>query len=682
MVTPSMDLALAVFLLCGLVFLSRQRSPIAAVDRDSYRYMAGGLSVLSLMSVIGLLASTGLFHSVPFLSDPFGLKLTLWTGVIAGSIFLVSGVSEYSSAARRLRLQDRADSGREDLIKRTAQLVGVESRLSTVLERTLDNMVELYDFTVGAAYRFQRNSGTWSLVRVTGTPALDQEQMRDVMIDTDVLCHPDSDNGQQLAAIAGLPEEFCREPIVLPLMVGTHLYALFVLGPGEEPLGDEAMMNLKLSADLITRKISLDRHRMATEIATRQNAFVEEMQYPLSSRTELRQGMIKLADELTTEFGGEHVSLATIGEGGNMNRYTIGGNGMYLKELGLDRLRLVSHLTSVIRHGKALLIDNVDTSDDEVEVVLIQADMKSLLAVPIIEGEEVQAVISVASHQIGYFTSVHQAMLESIRPRLMSLVIREKHELQLHRLEDRSRALSGLLSESTGEPTSTDKILTTAARLLTAHLGMAMIRISTLEADRTFLKSRVLQSGHELKPSTPANGHMVLSLMPQHQEVLKTGTARVIDLTRKSAMIEESEVCLAFAPEVRSILMLPITNKSGVVGVIALADRREPERLALDPSTMQLAEAAAAIVGLSLPMLPSVQPNRLPPSLAARSSGESGVMDRNARINLSLCGIFGSLEVLRNRATDPTSETVNRYLAIIDKSTCQLQECLTEEVGR
>ncbi len=681
MVTPSMELGLAVLLLCGLVFLSRQRNPIAAVDRDSYRYMAGGLSVLSLMTIFKILASTGVFNSVPFLSDPFGLKLTIWTGVIAGSIFLVSGVSEYSSAARRLRLQKETDQGRSELIKRTAQLVGVESRLATVLGRTLDGMIELFDLPVGAAYCYESSSGVWSLVGASGEMVPDQERLGEVVIDNMVLGNPDSDRRQLADAIRGIPEAFGPEPIVLPLMVGTELYALFVLGTGEEPVSDETMMNLKLSADIITLKIRLDRHRAANETATRSNNFVEEMQLSLSAQTDMRQGMIRLAKAITTEMQAEHVSLATIGEGGTINRYTVGGNGMYLKELGLDRLRLVSHLTSVIRDGQSLLIDSVDASDNDIGAALIQAGMKSLLAVPIVEGGDVHAVISVASRQAHHFTPAHQTVLEAIRPRVMSLAIREKHELELHRMEDRSRALSGLLSEATGEPLSTDKILATAARLLTAHLGMAMIRISTLEEDRTFLRSRVLLSGHELKPSTPVTGHMVLSLMPLHQEVLRTGTARIVDLTSQNAKIEESEVCLSLAPEVRTILMLPITNESGVVGVIALADRREPERLSFDASTMQLAEATAAIIGLSLPMLPNAQPNRLQPTLAARSSGETGVLDRNERINSSLCGIFGSVEILQKRVDDPGNDSMRRYLAIIDKSARQLQECLTQEVG-
>jgi GAF domain-containing protein len=674
-----MELALALFLLCGLVFLSRQRSQIIMVDKDSYRYMAGGVSILAVMTLVRILGSLGLFGSVPFLSDPFGLQLTVWTGVIAGSIFLVSGVSEYSAAARRNRLQDSSERGRVELIKRTAQLVGVESRLSTILERTLHGMVELYDLPAGAVYRYYRHSDTMSLLQVIGTSALDQKAMGAIAIDVEALGDPDSESGRCLAAVAGIPEEFGREPVVLPLKVGAHLYALFVLGSPEERLGDEAMMSLKLSSEIIVRKIRLDRHRMVAEIAARRNVLTDRLQHFLTSRTELRQGMIRVAEVITKELDSEYVSLATVDDGGSINRYTVGVNGMYLKELGLDRMRLVSHLSKVINDGQTVRVDDIDSSEDKVEVALVQAGMKSLLAVPIIEAGQVQAVITIASHQVAQFTEERQTLLESLRPILGALVVGERHELELHRLEDRSRALSGLLTEATSEPMSMGKVLTTAVHLLKAHLGMAMVRISTLEEDRTFLRSRMLQSGHQIHPSTPGDGHMVLSLMPQHEEVLRTGTTRVIDLADQNCVTEESEVCLAFAPEIRSILMLPIANKSGVIGVIALADRREPERLPLDPSTMQLAEAVAAIVGLCLPELPAVRDRRLLDSVAARASGETGMIDRNGRIESSLSGIFGSLEVLNNRGENAKPSTVNRYLAIIDKSARQLQDCLTQE---
>jgi len=673
------ELVLTILLLAALVALTRLRVRITGVSRESFSFIAIGMAILTIISIARTFSGLGAFGQTPFVSDPAAFKLLVWIGVITGSVFLVSGVSQYLRLLRKMDHRSRDQLGRVELIKKTEQLVGVESRLGPILSRTLANIVELYGLPGGAVYCHDLSERHATLVSLAGSAQRCSSDMDRVEIDVEAFGSADFEVRNAANAIVGVPEELGQPTLVLPVNVGGEMYGLFMLWIGTDVLCDDALMNLRICLEVIARKIELDRRGVASRAAASQDQWSDRILQAVDFRIDLRKNLIRLAGETYKRFDSAHLSLAVVDQGGIVNRYTVGDNGSYLRELGMNRYRMVSHVAGVIESRETLVLNKIRQENETVvEPAIIEAGMRSLMAFPIGLPGDVRGVLTMASRRKSAFDDKDRALLTAIEPTLRTLVDREQYENELQQNEGRAVALSGLLQEA-ADSHQLDRVLKVTGQLLAAHLGMSIVRISLVERDRAFLQSCALETSHNLTAGIPADGHMVLSLMPQHQQVIDTGQTKILDLTDDSNPMTEAEICQALAPGVRSALLVPITVRGNTVGVVAMADSRGVDRLALDAARTRLAETAATVIGLSIQVARARVQHPEQGATPRLSSGETGVLDRAGRIKSSLSGILGSIEVLQAQPEAASRAKIDRYLSIIDKSARQLDECLKGE---
>ncbi len=165
---PAVELIITLFFLFVTVLLSRSREQLRCVDPESYNYISGGVLTLTLVSLAQVYGKMGVFDTTPFLSDPLSFKVLSWIGVISGVIFVISGVSTWLPLSQQRRRATERRVERLDLIKRVEQLVGVETRVGATMSGALQYMVEIDEFSAGAAFLSADGRSPAELVAVFG----------------------------------------------------------------------------------------------------------------------------------------------------------------------------------------------------------------------------------------------------------------------------------------------------------------------------------------------------------------------------------------------------------------------------------------------------------------------------------------------------------------------------------
>ena len=64
------DMIFSLFFLLALILVARFKKQISSVDRSSYRYLSGGIVILTFMSLARVYSNQGVFKSIQFLSEP------------------------------------------------------------------------------------------------------------------------------------------------------------------------------------------------------------------------------------------------------------------------------------------------------------------------------------------------------------------------------------------------------------------------------------------------------------------------------------------------------------------------------------------------------------------------------------------------------------------------------------
>ena len=128
--------------LLALVAVLKLKRQVSAEGSSSYYQIISGLIILSVVSVAQTYYAQGLLASVPFLSEPVFNDLISWIATITGATFLVSGVTRWLPLSRAYRKYNRERVLKLEFVKKVEQLVGVETRLDEVLDKTLEHMLE------------------------------------------------------------------------------------------------------------------------------------------------------------------------------------------------------------------------------------------------------------------------------------------------------------------------------------------------------------------------------------------------------------------------------------------------------------------------------------------------------------------------------------------------------------
>ncbi len=662
------DWAMAVFLLLALILVRGFRTQIKTDNAESYDNVAGGLVILALTALARVYFMLGLFDGVPFLSEPVFFDLAYWICIITGATFVISGVANWLPLARYHRKFNQGKIRNLDLLRKIEQLIGAGARLDSVLAHSLEYMTGRMSFTSGAVFKCSPSTGQLSVTATTGQlpfPADLLQQIRLKGIEgSQPLSRPDDGLGRSRILF---PQGQTGPQVTLPILVSNRPVGYFLFWDDRsEEIDSDDMLTLRLAIDAIARKIDMDRMTLRQQSEAGRFRFRQRLQRAVIRERGTKEKFAVLARGLVERGEFDYVSLSILESTTNrIRRFSCGPEARILVEPGLP-LPDSNSLTAAAYYADREVCHQSLTSDKQPgpDEIVTARRVSSLMALPLPVGGEYRVVLTLASEVPSAFGREVRDDLRSLNGLVAEVAWPETARLMVGRETRRLKELSRFCSVvSDGE--SQRSAIEMAARMISDELDAGLVRISRLDETGSFLESLALVSETPMTEMVPANGQMIISLMPLHEQVLKTGNQLMIDRKVEASRMPEIEARQAFTDTARTALLVPILAGSKAVGVISIADFDRRLVPALERGSRLFIQTVARLLSLAVgrPEVAAGPPAEYRPGEVPASGREI-----RTQVKSSLTGILGSVEMLRSNPASPADENLERYLSIIDRS--------------
>lgn len=673
------EYGVALVFLMSLIAVARFQKYLSAEDKGSYNHVVMGLGILAIASLAQVYYGLGVFSRVPFLSEQPFFKLVFWIGMITGLAFLIEGVTSWVPLSRSYRKYNKDRIDRLEFIKKIEQLVRVESRAPVIFGTSLEYMTDGYNLDGGAAYLLSRRTGRAECVRLIDHAERASVDSLSIPLEKfSIHNHNDWERSDPDFLHSLLPAGMDKPNLIVDVQAGKQLVGFFVLWTKDASgLSDEERVNLKIAGDIIGHELCRNLLQSKHEFYRDVNRWSKALSASLEPDAEPRDRFLTIVERLRQKIAADYFSLSVRLEDNRMKRYTVGQTGDLLAEPNVDPGKMPSALSTVFASGEGVLADdltreNILPSDD----VITRSGYRSLALLPVRCGTATEGVLTVAFKEPSKLKRRRLCYIDAAMGILGQLVTDEKHRHQLKLMQRRGYRINSFLADiSQGE--SLDDIFARAVDLIGNEIRPTVVRIATVGSEETFLNSKALRMARPAGLIAPEKGAMILSVMPYHQLVLDTGRLMMINQESTDRKMAEPEEKQVFGLHVNSALLVPIKVGSSTMGVISLGETRTWDRFQFNQADIQFVTAVAS--GLSVVMLLNRKKAtiRIPrkPEISAQEVDNAGA---RGKIRSSLSGIMGSVEFLRS-TRQPTEESVNRCLTIIDKSARRIKEYISAE---
>jgi hypothetical protein len=229
------------------------------------------------------------------------------------------------------------------------------------------------------------------------------------------------------------------------------------------------------------------------------------------------------------------------------------------------------------------------------------------------------------------------------------------------------------------EETSCEALFASTARAVALATNAPIIRLSTLDAGRKFLTSRVLINESISKVRTPQNAHLILSLLRWHNTAAQNGNTVMVDCSSGRGGMMDIETMQVFAAGLKRAVIVPLKSQGKVVGLLSLGDDKAVESQTLSESNIHFVESLAALAGSAIES--RLRDKTAMSDFAQAAKDEIVTSSRNrgmrSQLRSSLTSILGSLEMIRTGDKQDEGQR-DKFLKIIDRSARKLSEYLPE----
>lgn len=670
------DWVIPLFFLTALVLLLRYRRQLQAEDKESYRYIGVGLVLLALVSLSRLYFVEGYFVTVPFLSDVLFYRITSWIVIVTGATLVVSGISSWLPIARRLRGDNDQRMKRLEVLKHLEQMISLDYRPEVFLQNALAHVVDQIGLARGAVYRYSETQGRAFLTGIWPRTSENQHDTSALAMSVaqarKLADGPTPEVHRLIRQNLGIGE---APHLVLPIVVDTRIAGFFVFWQAQgTALSADQSSTLKMAVEICARRIAAERFRAEAHHYRRASQLHFELDRIQTSGLSNAETMAAVLRRIRAGLDADVVALWLINKAEEFfTRYTIGEAGSLLLEKGLPVPEEYSELTNgpSARASKLLCADHATRN---IHKAMLESDFKSGIAAPILDTDRMSATLLVGSRELHGLTQsdvrILDTQLETIR-RMVGAVVGGSARIKV----DRSLlGLNRLWSKfhTTGDLQS---LFEETCRQLAKVLPVDVVRISTTDLAGQFLTSQALHHDDNLEAMTPPRGRMIRSLMPCHEQAIRTGKICHATTSDPASFLKQGEATQLLSDDLRFITAVPIKAEQRVAGVICLGQTEGRAFFGLGRQDLLLARTAAQGIGFGLAMAQRsglFQESSLaePETVSLRSD-----FAFRSRVKSSLSGIFGSVELLKAQQESPDPQ-INRYLTIIDRSARRISEYL------
>jgi len=682
------DMIFSVFFLLALILVARFKKQISSVDRSSYRYLSGGIVILTFMSLARVYSNLGFFKTIPFLSEPLFYQLVSWIGVITGITFVISGVSNWLPLAQNFKKNNIEKVRQLDFIKKIEQLVNFESRVDKIFESALDYMVEHFEMKRGLAFKLSPSRGQLFPVASKGETAVRIERLDTIQFNREGWRHfIDGVKLESTGVLTGLVETAGQPDVIMPVVVNNKPVGFFVLWCGATSIcGREERLNMKIAADIIARKIQGEQMTRREEFNRSREKLTAELRASVSMDKTLKENLKVIYRILKPCLPTDYLALVVVNrDTSKMNRFSIGENETVLEERNIQLPGDNTVSGGVLENARTRIIDDLSrVARDDNEILLKNNRMKSLLAAPLMSDRRVEGVFTVCAAEAACYRRRHSELVNYILPVLNELVNDEKNREQIT-VRERRIALMNRFVNEIGLQTSIQSIFDRAAALIYDELKTTLVRISTVENRGETLNPRAFRVQPSVTDFKPERKQMILSLMPYHKLVIKSGRQVMLNQLATGEKMSSAEARMVLSGDLKTALLVPVKLREQVFAVITLAERRAWGRYSYSHLDVLFVNGIALALSMAL-QLSEARQNASSSRDRLRGLEKFGgprAWDDTFKIRVksALSGILGSVEILKAQPRPDDTGRV-RYLDIIDRSARKINECfLDDKVG-
>jgi len=578
------DLFFALIFILLTIFLMRIKEKAFPGNRESYRYTIAGIIILFFASVIRLADHQNMFESCPFLSEPIYCALAEVIAIVTGIALMIAGVSVWLPRRhKKARIAD-GEHGASDIYRKIENEIFVIRSVNHLFDRIPRMLCQYFGFEAAAVVRKNHRRGRFV---VTNEHRLPEE--------TSALI-ADGSFGRLLDS--GSMEEACRRvgsAYMMPLMAEGDLRAVFFFWrEADEDIDVENKLRLEMISRALSRRLGQEIMKTRLSLYQRMHRDFSRCQDINASRSDFSISLPVYRRLFSAGIGAEYISLAILDkQKGNMKKYTAGKNQQVLLESGHTHSIRRTHLETVLRTRRSLLIADTVAAETPVDALLLSCNQRCLIAVPIICFDRLSGILTLGTSRPRGFDRVDLMYAETIA-RSMAPAIEAKIAGGLIFERDGYLGALAAFDESMAETGGADSIFEKTAGILMKNIGTTMIRISVLSRDRRALCTRALKT---IRPFDGLNTDDVIldgETTPLHHEVAASHRILATGDDNGRTMIADDEAEALLFKGVKSALIIPVTASDVLLGLITLGEMRQTDRFKYDAPAILFARSIAA----------------------------------------------------------------------------------------
>lgn len=662
-----LDLFFAFTFLALLILLFRIKSRAFIDNKDSYRYILGGISVFCITSILQLAANQGMFESLPFLSEPVYLEVVKIIGIVAGITFLIAGISIWLPGRTR---KDNISGVKPELKKNIDRII-----LRVLNGKAIEAVFRIAPKIISRCFGFD----SWIVIRVCHRKnSAILTDSGGITGDTIALAHQALDFDGPASHSFSRVREMGRSSYDLPIRINNRQVAgIFFWQRGQKWLNEGDMVLLDRIAEILSFRLSSEYARIKGEFFEQcwRNYF--QIISVLQNRGNLKEKIQPLYHLFNNAVGAEYMSLAVTEQGrNNIRRYSAGINGNVLLDGVINPAMQSRYIYDVLENKKGIRIGNVMADGGEsADPLFISCGQKNLMAIPVICDGRPLAVLTLGHSCPNKFNRRDRLRVEILATALSQAV---EAELGRRSLFERDRLLGAITAfdSTVSKCRDIESILQAAARTISKNTMTTMVRITTYDNEQNLLTTRALETIRPIRDMQNDNVIVSDALAFWHNMVIQENRLLLINQQNIEASMDKIEAATLVFPEMKSALIVPIKVNDKIYGMITLGEMREWNRYSYNPSVINFCkeialQTAGGIKQLKLEhlLLKNINPSDKAVAMPNRTQ------ELFSRLNSPASRLRGSLDLIRQKGLS-REEGSDEILSMMEKSADEIMSVL------
>jgi GAF domain-containing protein len=570
-----------------------------------------------------------------------------------------------------------------EFVKTARQIAAADTDIHAISERILTQAVERFEVQTAAVFLISQKKKDVQLAAASGISFVSRAELSQIAFHINAIqeaAHKDSLAAD--ASIVSLPSRISMPDVVLPMTAGKKVVGVVVLWKNPAAIwNDEDVINLRLTADVIAKKIQSEHERMRDEFQDCCERMSRRLGSVVDSRSTLKENFARAAHVIRELSGIETLCLLAGTRETGMVRMMSGGGGTVLEERGSIAEMYRDQLHAMVHEPSGM---KTVTATGVGQSTFMPNDEGQFLTVPLSGVRNGRAILtaSIPVHKTNHAVAIE---LMKLAASSFTMMISDEQARNKERIvNERIHTLKQLVDDAHPNANLVS-VFRTCAIALVDSLGLHRAAISTVDrgAAHLVVRSVVGQQLRSRMTEIVASARLDLADLTAHNVAVDTGTLIHAPVGHGELSISHKEADQTMLTGSQAMTIIPIVIRGQVLALMTLGHAHEIDEMS--DGDLAFTSTVASLLGyaiettLTIATLSKTRAQLSYPSVVSNHGREHS--DSNTgRIKSALSGILGSMELIRTTGRD-LDETTSRYLTIIEKSADKMRSYVEEDAS-